>query len=35
MPDKKFRIFATADIGDAAFKRLRERGYEVDIYPYP
>lgn len=35
MPDKKFRIFATADIGDAACKRLRERGYEVDIYPYP
>ena len=35
MPDKNFRIFATADIGDAAVKRLRERGYEVDIYPYP
>jgi glyoxylate reductase len=35
MPDKKFRIFATADIGDAAFHRLRERGYEVDIYPHP
>ena len=35
MPDKKFRIFATADIGDAAFHRLRERGYEVEIYPHP
>src|ERR1700690_3834506 len=35
MPDKKLRIFATADIGDAALKRLRERGYEVDIYPPP
>jgi len=35
MPNKKFRIFATADIGDAAFKRLRERGYEVEAYPNP
>lgn len=35
MPDRKFRIFATADIGDAAFQRLRERGYEVEIYPNP
>jgi glyoxylate reductase len=35
MPDKNFRIFATADIGDAACKRLRERGYEVDVYPHP
>jgi glyoxylate reductase len=35
MPNKNFRIFATADIGDAAIKRLRERGYEVDIYPRP
>src|ERR1039458_1797019 len=35
MPDKNFRIFATADIGDAAIKRLRERGYEVDVYPHP
>jgi glyoxylate reductase len=34
MPEK-FRIFATADIGDAACKRLRERGYEVDVYPHP
>src|SRR5664279_5230956 len=34
MPEK-FRIFATADIGDAAFHRLRERGYEVEIYPHP
>ena len=32
---KNFRIFATADIGAAAFNRLRERGYEVDIYPTP
>ncbi len=35
MPDKNFRIFATADIGDDACKRLRERVYEVEIYPNP
>jgi glyoxylate reductase len=34
-PRKSFRIFATADIGDAAFARLRERGYEVEVYPNP
>jgi glyoxylate reductase len=28
-----FRIFATADIGDAAFARLRQRGYAVEVYP--
>jgi glyoxylate reductase len=31
----RFRIFATADIGDAAFDRLRRRGYEVEVYPSP
>ena len=35
MPNRKFRIFATADIGDATFHRLRQRGYEVEIYPSP
>jgi glyoxylate reductase len=30
-----FRIFATADIGSAAFARLRERDYEVEVYPHP
>ncbi len=35
MPDRRFRIFATADIGDAAFDRLRERGYEIEIYHSP
>ena len=35
MPDKKFRVFATADIGEAAFDRLRERGYELEIHPTP
>src|ERR1035437_351217 len=32
MPKNTFRIFATADIGEAAFKRLRERGYEIAAY---
>jgi len=35
MAERKFRVFATADIGDAAFHRLRERGYEIEIYPKP
>jgi len=35
MPSKKFRIFATCHIGDAAFDRLRERGYELEVYPGP
>ncbi len=35
-PDNpRFRVFATADIGDAAFARLRKRGYEVEVYPNP
>ncbi len=29
------RVFATADIGDRAFERLRQRGYLVEIYPHP
>ena len=32
---RHFRIFATADIGEAAFDRLRKRGYEVEVYPNP
>ncbi|MGA9567047.1 MAG: NAD(P)-dependent oxidoreductase [Candidatus Korobacteraceae bacterium] len=35
MTEPRFRIFATADIGDAAFNRLRKRGYEVEVYPNP
>lgn len=35
MSDKHFRVFATCDIGDAAINRLRERGYEVEVYPSP
>jgi len=35
MPQKEIRVFATADIGDAAFNRLRERGYQLEVYPNP
>src|SRR5436853_4849506 len=31
---KKFRVFATGDIGEA-LDVLRERGYEVEVYPQP
>ena len=31
----RFRIFATADIGERAFARLRQRGYEVEVYDRP
>jgi glyoxylate reductase len=32
--DKKFRVFATCDIGEA-LNLLRNRGYEVEVYPQP
>src|ERR1043166_4383893 len=32
---KKFRVFATAHIGDPAEDRLRERGYDLEIYDGP
>ena len=35
MADKRVRVFATCDIGDAAFQRLRELGYELEVYPGP
>ena len=36
MPDKKhFRVFATCDIGSEALDRLRQRGYDVEVYPHP
>ena len=35
MTDKNFRVFATCDIGDAALNRLRERQYELEVYPHP
>lgn len=31
---KRFRVFATCDIGDA-LNVLRERGYELEVYPKP
>ena len=31
---KRFRIFSTSDIGDA-LNVLRERGYELEVYPKP
>ena len=33
MPTKKFRVFATCDIGSDAINMLRERGYDVEVYP--
>ena len=32
--EKKFRVFATCDIGEA-IDLLRTRGYEVEVYPHP
>ena len=32
--DKKFRVFATCDIGEA-IDLLRKRGYEIEVYPHP
>src|SRR6267378_2741433 len=32
---KRFRVFATSRIGDAAENRLRERGYELDVFQGP
>src|ERR1041385_2291371 len=33
MPEKKqFRVFATSRIGDPAENRLRERGYELEVF---
>src|SRR5437588_7351377 len=32
--DKKFRVFATCDIGEA-IDLLRKRGYEVEVYAHP
>ncbi|MFZ1137777.1 MAG: D-glycerate dehydrogenase [Candidatus Sulfotelmatobacter sp.] len=32
--NKKFRVFATCDIGEA-IDLLRKRGYEVEVYPQP
>jgi glyoxylate reductase len=32
---KSFRVFATCDIGDEALNVLRDRGYQVEVYPRP
>ncbi len=33
--NKKFRVFATCHIGEAAEKRLIDRGYDLEVYPNP
>ncbi|MFB3915713.1 MAG: 2-hydroxyacid dehydrogenase [Terriglobales bacterium] len=35
MSDRRFRVFATCDIGSDALDVLRQRGYEVEVYPHP
>src|SRR2546423_11730728 len=35
MPKKKFRVFATSRIGDPAENRLRERGYDLEVFQGP
>jgi glyoxylate reductase len=35
MGKKRFRVFATCSIGNAAENKLRERGYELEVYPNP
>jgi glyoxylate reductase len=35
MTNQRFRIYATCHIGDAAENLLREKGYQLEIYPGP
>jgi glyoxylate reductase len=35
MTNRKFRVYATCHIGDAGENLLREKGYELDIFPGP
>jgi len=35
MSDTKFRVFATSRIGEPAENRLRERGYDLEVYQGP
>lgn len=35
MPEKRFRVFATCHIGEAAENLLRQKGYELEIHPGP
>ena len=32
---KNFKVYATCHIGDAAENLLREKGYDLEIYPGP
>ena len=32
---KAFRVFATCNIGDDALNLLRQRGYQLEVYPGP
>src|SRR5258708_510761 len=32
---KRIRVFSTCHIGDAALNRLKEKGYELEVYPGP
>src|SRR5437660_10571397 len=32
-PEKRFRVFATASIGDESENLLRDRGYDLEVYP--
>jgi glyoxylate reductase len=34
MANKTFRVFSTSDIGTSALNKLRERGYNVEVYPH-
>jgi glyoxylate reductase len=31
--NKKFKVYSTCDIGEPAFNLLRERGYQLEVYP--
>src|SRR5207342_202405 len=35
MTNQRFRIYATCHIGDAAENLLREKGYELEVFPGP
>src|SRR5947199_5200285 len=35
MSKKRFRVFATSRIGEPAENRLRERGYELEVFQWP
>src|SRR6266516_1057122 len=35
MFEKKFRVFATSRIGDAAENHLRDRGYDLEVFQGP